>query len=288
MEPSDEVYGEIDEEALMEEFDSIPADAFRPYPSLEPLDPPVNSSKKRLQYPDFGDPLPEQTMKSDEDSELLSLWTETFVDCGIPISAAKIYAMELLKHGLSQAEASTLSEDDLESAGVANASHRDIIIKAITQDAVKELESCWNEVFIQVGIPEQDAALYAAGFGAAGIDGAKAGAVSEEDLLTHGIHSQEHRLIILNLIQKLLKEQQSESAVDWDKVQETQETIDEQIKYVEGLELKISKILAGDTKRQRAFKHKLAEERKKKETARQIARHEKALKRAERAIRKME
>mmetsp|Transcript_16310 Transcript_16310/g.31646 ORF Transcript_16310/g.31646 Transcript_16310/m.31646 type:complete len:413 (+) Transcript_16310:153-1391(+) len=166
-----------------------------------------------------------------------------------------------------------------------------------------ELAQCWFEVFREVGLSESVAKMYAIGFSKYGIDDSNAGSLTEEDLAAHGIANAQHRGIIMRLIQGLLQHQQDQAAlegaasaaptqerpqpdevVSWDEVDRQQHKMQAEIEKVDRLEANLAKILAGDTDRQRAFKARLARERSLREEERSEARRQFALRKAKRAI----
>jgi len=153
-----------------------------------------------------------------------------------------------------------------------------------------ELAQCWFEAFTQAGLPDDAAKPYALGFSKYGIDDTNAESLTDEDLQEHGISNKSHREMILGLIQSLLESQREsqnnagEEEIDWDKVEKQQRMLQAEIQHVDMIQDKISKILAGDTERQREFRARLAKERARRDAEREEAKAEFALKKAQRTL----
>ncbi|GBG28674.1 Hypothetical Protein FCC1311_048952 [Hondaea fermentalgiana] len=174
-----------------------------------------------------------------------------------------------------------------------------------------ELAQCWYEVFCEVGLPASVAKMYSIGFSKFGIDDQNAGDLTDEDLAANGVANAQHRQIIMRLIQGLLEHQQDQAALDavssgvevdaaqsaeddqqkevsWEEVDRQQHKLQEEIAKVDRLEANLARILAGDTDRQRAFKARLAKERAAREQEREQTRRDHALRKAKRAMERVQ
>uniref|UniRef100_A0A7S3LKM3 SAM domain-containing protein n=1 Tax=Aplanochytrium stocchinoi TaxID=215587 RepID=A0A7S3LKM3_9STRA len=161
------------------------------------------------------------------------------------------------------------------------------------------LASCWYGAMIDRGLTHTWAKQYAQTLSDNQIGENNAAMVDDDTLKAFGVSKPEHRKFILELMDSLIKEskkqvqEENNMTVDWEsQVEKERQEVEAEIKEIlsrqNHFEQQLAAIFSGNTERQKKLRAKRAEERIRRDEARNEARRERALKRAQSEIERLQ